>query len=228
MSCRIAFAWAACLFSASGMAAEPVRLFNGADLTGWKMVLDDPKADPAKTWSVRDGVLHCTGTPRGYLRTDKDGFKNYRLHVEWRWPEGTPDNANNGVLAHVTTPNALGVWPKSLEVQLANGNAGDFWVIPGDDGDDPTTIDVPLKGVPGENRFAGRRHFNFTDGSEKPVGEWNTMEIVCRDDTIAVKVNDEIVNYAFDCSVTEGAIALQSEGAPIEYRAVILTSIEGE
>ncbi|MGC1274287.1 MAG: DUF1080 domain-containing protein [Planctomycetaceae bacterium] len=217
----------ACLMTTSVVAGDPVKLFNGKDLSGWKAVLDDAQADPAKTWSVKDGLLHCTGTPRGYVRTDRDDFKNYKLQVEWRWPEGTPENANNGVLVHTTTPNALGVWAKSLEVQLGNGNAGDFWVIPGDDAADPTTIDVPLKGVPGEeHRIAGRRHFNFTDDSEKPHGQWNTLEIVCRGDAVTVKVNGDVVNYAFNSSVTTGAIALQSEGAPIEYRSVVLTPLE--
>ena len=208
-------------------AAEPVELFNGKDLSGWQPVLDKTDADPAKTWSVKEGILHCTGEPRGYLRTEADDFRNYHLRVEWRWPEGTSDRANNGVLVHTTTPNALGVWPRSLEVQLANGNAGDFWVIPGDDAPNATKIAVPLKGVPGyEDRIAGRRHFNFTERSEKPVGEWNTMEVVCRGDTVTVLVNGDVVNYAYNCNIESGAIALQSEGAPIEYRKVVLTPLE--
>lgn len=217
----------ACLLGTTTIAGEPQKLFNGKDLSGWKPVLDKEDADPAKTWSVENGLLKCTGEPRGYLRTEKDDFKNYHLKVEWRWPEGTSDNANNGVLVHTTTPGALGVWPKSLEVQLANQNAGDFWVIPGDDADDPTKIDVPLEGVPGyEDRIRGRRHLNFTEGSEKPVGQWNTMEVVCRDDKVTVVVNGEVVNYAFNCSVDSGAVALQSEGAPIEYREVVFTPLD--
>lgn len=219
-----------CVLCSAVGAGEPQRLFNGKDLSGWQPVLDKEGADPAKTWSVEKGLLKCTGEPRGYIRTERDNYKNYHLTVEWRWPEGTRENANNGVLVHTTTPGALGVWPKSLEVQLANQNAGDFWVIPGDDSEDPTKISVPLKGVAGfEDRIRGRRHFNFTEGSEKPVGEWNTVDIVCRDATVTVMVNGEVVNYAFDCSITSGAIALQSEGAPIEYRDVLLTPLdEGE
>ena len=216
----------ALLISSVASAAEPIKLFNGKDLTGWQPVLDPPDADPTKTWSVRDGLLHCTGQPRGYLRTTIDDYKNYHLRVEWRWPEGTADRANNGVLVHTSTPNALGVWPRSLEVQLANGNAGDFWVIPGNDSPNATKIDVPLKGVPGyEDRIAGRRHLNFTEGSENPIGEWNTMEIICKADTVAVLVNGELVNYAFNCNIDSGAISLQSEGAPIEYRIVVLTPL---
>src|ERR1700687_757971 len=58
-------------------------LFNGKDLTGWKTQL--PKdADPAKTWSVREGVIICTGKPNGYFYTDKS-YKNYVLLYDWRY-----------------------------------------------------------------------------------------------------------------------------------------------
>ena len=91
----------------------------------------------------------------------------------------------------------------------------------------PKSIGVPLKGVPGEeHRIAGRRHFNFTDGSEKPRGEWNEMEVVCRGNVVTVKVNGEVVNHAMNCNVTEGAIAVQSEGAPCEFREIVLTPLE--
>lgn len=217
----------ACFLCSTAEAAEPQKLFNGKDLSGWLPILDREGADPAKTWSVENGILKCTGEPRGYIRTERDDFKNYHLKVEWRWPEGTRENANNGVLVHTTTPAALGIWPKSLEVQLANQNAGDFWVIPGDDAEDPTLIDVPLKGVAGfGDRIRGRRHLNFTEGSEKPVGEWNTIEVVCRGDRVTVVVNGEVVNDATNCSISSGAIALQSEGAPIEYREVVLTPLD--
>ena len=39
---------------------------------------------------------------------------------------------------------------------------------------------------------------------------------------IDVEVNGEFVNHAENCSVTRGAIALQSEGTPIEYRNIRL------
>jgi len=215
----------AMLLTSVAAGGEPVRLFNGTDLAGWAGIVEDPNADPAKTWFVRDGLLQCSGKPKGYLRTEREDFKDYLLRVEWRWPEGTPERANNGVLVHVSKPGALGVWPKSLEVQLANGNAGDFWVIPGSDSPDATTIDVPFKGAE-EGRVLGRRHLNFTEGSEKPIGEWNEAEILCRGNTVAVKVNGEIVNYAFDCDVSHGAIAVQSEGAAVEFRRIELTPLE--
>ena len=199
-------------------AGDPVELFDGESLAGWTPVLSNGDVDPATVWSVKDGVLSCTGRPSGYIKTDRS-FKNYKLSVKWRW---TGEPGNNGVLVHATTPNALGVWPKCQEVQLANQNAGDFWVI-------GSEIKIPLEGVPGyEKMVQGRRHLNFNDGAEKPIGEWNEMTVICRDATITVLVNGTVVNYGYDSSVTEGSVCLQSEGAPIEYQDIVLTPLGGE
>jgi hypothetical protein len=195
-------------------ANEPqVRLFNGRDLTGWTAVSDQKDADPARTWSVAGGVLKCSGKPVGYLRTDRE-FADYVLTLEWRWPVGT-EGGNNGVLVHASKPRALGIWPKSIEVQLHAGNAGDLWVI-------GTELDVPDKA----RRKEGRRHKNLTDNSEKPIGEWNRMEITCKGDTLRVKVNADLVNEATHCTVARGAIGLQSEGVPIEFRNIMLTPLK--
>ena len=97
------------------------------------------------------------------------------------------------MLVHASTPRALGIWPKSIEVQLFKGNAGDLWVI-------GTDLDVPDEAA----RKEGRRHKNLTDGSEKPIGEWNRMEITCKGDTLRVKVNGDLVNEATNCTVTRG------------------------
>jgi hypothetical protein len=148
----------------------------------------------------------------GYLLTKKNDFANYVLELEWRWPE---KGGNNGVLVHVTKPGALGVWPKSLEVQLGSGDAGDFWVI-----GTTMALDKP------EGRIEERRHKNLSDGDEKPLGEWNKMEITCRGDDVLVKVNGKLVNHAKKVSQTKGAIALQSEGTPIEFRNIRLTTLK--
>lgn len=206
--------------AAAAHAAGTVDLFNGKDLTGWTHYLWDGKAKQedkqtpmSAVWSVQDGVLVCQGRPTGYIRTVKE-YENYRLSLEWRWPEGAK-GGNNGVLVHTSTPNALGQWPKSIEVQLAQGNAGDFWVI-------GTTLEVPEI----EKRRNGRRHLNLTDNSEKPPGEWNRMEIEARGDEIKVWVNGDLVNHATKCSERRGAIALQSEGALIYFRNIRLTPLD--
>jgi hypothetical protein len=195
-------------------AAEEINLFNGKDLSGWTYYLEDKTKKMEDVWSVKDGVLECKGSPVGYLRTEGE-YENYVLSLEWRWPEGTKAGANNGVLLHTTEPGALGVWPRSIEAQLANGNAGDIWVI-------GTTISIDNT----KKRRFDRRHLNLTDGSEKPIGEWNKYVCVCIDDTVTLIVNGDVVNFAWDVSQTKGAISLQSEGAPIEFRNIVLRTIE--
>lgn len=194
--------------SAEEKKTEP--LFNGKDLANWQWVSDKKDSRMEDVWSIKEGVLFCAGNPRGYIRTKNENYENYTLTVEWRWPKNGK-GGNNGVLVHTTTPGALGVWPKSIEVQLASGNAGDFWVI-------GTDLDVPNE----EQRKQGRRHLNLTDDSEKPLGQWNQMIITCKGDEVLVKVNGELVNHATNCTVTKGAISLQSEGAPIQFRKVEL------
>jgi hypothetical protein len=189
----------------------PIDLFNGRNLSGWTYRLEKPDVKPESVWSVKDGVLHCTGQPAGYLLTKATDFENYILTVQWRWPE---KGGNNGVLVHVTKPGALGVWPQSFEVQLANGTAGELWVI-------GTTLEISHP----RTHIEDRRHKNLIVGSEKPLGEWNTLEITCRGDAIAVRVNGYLVNRATKLSQQRGAIALQSEGTPIEFREIRLRKL---
>jgi hypothetical protein len=188
------------------LAPGGITLWNGRDLTGWRIYVNDATAEPAKAWSPTGGVLRLDTKASGYLRTEKE-FSNYRLHVEWRWPAGTPANANSGVLLHVHGPDAI--WPLCFEAQLKNGNAGQ---IVGMGVDIP---DAPLQ----NNR---KRSPRLADASEKPLGEWNAYDIRCRGDTIEVLVNGVRQNHVTKLPVSSGAIALQLEGFPIEFRNIWL------
>ena len=203
-----------------------ILLFNGADLSGWTIDAPalDKNPDAAKPFVVRNGMLVSLGKPGGHLISDKS-YSNYRLEVEYRFA-GKPGNC--GVLVHASTPRALyKMFPKSIEVQMMHQNAGDFWCIQED-------VAVPdmlkRRGGPKE-RWGGaagdlRRIKNLTDGSEKPVGEWNRMVIECLDDQIKVWVNGDLVNHGHNCTVKEGQIALQAEGSEVEFRKVLLTPIK--
>src|SRR3954470_127864 len=59
-----------------------VALFNGKNSAGWTYHLEKPDAKPSDVWSVKDGVLHCTGTPAGYLITKDNNFENYKLSLD--------------------------------------------------------------------------------------------------------------------------------------------------
>jgi hypothetical protein len=67
-----------------------------------------------------------------------------------------------------------------------------------------------------------RRILNLTDGSEKPLGQWNTMIVECRDRSVTVWVNGDLVNNGFNASVDQGKLAIQAEGAEVELRRVEL------
>ena len=90
-----------------------IELFNGRDFTGWTFCMKS-NADPALTWSVTNGVIHCTGRPNGYLRTTQS-YSNYIVTVEWRFVKVAPKADNTGVLVHMQLPDK--VWPMCIQNQ---------------------------------------------------------------------------------------------------------------
>jgi len=192
-------------------AAAPKALFNGKDFSGWTFDLIDSKVAPETIWTVQDGIIISKGRPPGVMRSDEE-FSNYELVVEWRWaPETKP--GNTGVLIHASTPREMFVWPKSIEVQLASGNAGDFWMI----GEEITVADAQAD---------GRRWVKKGESAEKPIGEWNTARIRSEGDKISVWINGKLMNQATSAVTKKGAICLQSEGGEVHFRKVELTPIE--
>ena len=206
-------------------AEETQSLFNGEDLTGWHVDIPslDKNPDGKGAFIVRDGNLVSLGTPRGHLITD-DAYENYRLDVEYRFA-GKPGNC--GVLVHASTPRALyKMFPKSIEVQMNHQHAGDFWCIV----EDITVPDMVKRRGPKEKwgitEGKARRILNLTDGSEKPVGEWNKMMIECVGDEVKVWVNGDLVNHGSKCTASKGQIAIQAEGSEVEFRKLELTPIK--
>jgi 3-keto-disaccharide hydrolase len=196
-------------------------LFNGADLSNWEADVParDTNPDAPPSFMVRDGMLVSLGKPEGHLVT-KQVYRDYRLEVEYRFP-GKP--GNSGVLVYASRSRALyKMFPQSIEVQMNSGDAGDFWCI-------QENIEVPDMETrrprePGQ-KWGGaegdaRRILNLTDGSEKPVGQWNTMVIEVRGRSVTVWVNGDLVNKGFNASKDSGKIAVQAEGAEVEFRKV--------
>lgn len=220
----VSLAAAATLSCTTLSGKRSVSLFNGKDLTGWHVDVPKMDKDPnAKSpFIVRDGLLVSLGTPNGHLITDAV-YQDYRLEAQYRFA-GKPGNC--GVLVHASTPRALyGMFPKSIEVQMHHQNAGDFWCI----AEDITVPDMEKRRGPkekwGVTGDKARRILNLTDGSEKPVGEWNTMVIECLGNAIKVWVNGDLVNHGYDCTAAKGQIAIQAEGSEVEFRKLQLTPI---
>lgn len=186
---------------------KTISLFDGVSLAGWHMDVPalDGQPDGTKPFIVRDGKLVSLGQPMGHLITD-GSYGDYRLTIEYRFSKQA---GNSGVIVHVSKPRVINnLLPQGIEAQLMSGNAGDFHMFA-----------ESLMSVADPTKRAGK---NTTDHSEKPLGEWNTMIVECRADTIKVWVNGDLVNSGVRCSVQRGQIALQSEGSEVEFRKLVL------
>ena len=199
-------------------------LFNGKDLTGWKVDVPhlDKHPDGKVPFVARDGMLVSLGSPGGHLVHDEVN-QNYRLEVEYRFA-GKPGNC--GVLVHSSKPRALyKMFPKSIEVQMYHKNAGDFWCIV----ENITVPNMVKRRGPEKNwgitEGKARRILNLTDGSEKEPGDWNRMVIECLNDQVKVWVNGDFVNHGSKCTARKGKIAIQAEGSEVEFRKLDLTPI---
>lgn len=205
--------------------AQERSLFNGKDLAGWHIDVPAMDKDPNlhNPFIIRNGLLVSLGEPQGHLITDAV-HENYRIEIQYRFA-GKPGNC--GLLLHASTPRALyGMFPKSIESQMMHKNAGDFWCIV----ENIEVENMETRRGPKENWGTvdgkERRVKNLTDDSEKPLGEWNTMIVECLNDHIKVWVNGDMVNHGFHCTAQKGHIALQAEGAEVEFRKVALTPIK--
>jgi len=186
--------------------SKRIDLFDGKTLDGWTFVSQKTNFPAASIWSVTNGVIRCLGKPNGYART-LQAYRDFRLHVEWRWPKAA---GNSGVFVHINPPDV--VWPLCFEAQLLAGDAGELRLNGG----------ARLASVTDPKVIAVRRR---VPGTEKPVGEWNEYDIVCRGDTISIRVNGVLQNEASGMSVSSGAIGLQAEGALVEFRNVYIEPV---
>lgn len=183
--------------------AETLRIFNGRDMTGWTLSSDALK----QTWSVKDGVFCNAGKPAGYIRTTAD-YDNYLLRLQMRHLT----KGNSGVLVRMTGQDK--VWPRSLEAQGMHRNMGDIWNID----------EFPMKTDP--KRLKGRRTQKMHSSSERALGQWNVYEIMLNGGDLEIRVNDLLQNEATECWETAGKICLQSEGAKLEFRNIVVVPIK--
>jgi hypothetical protein len=192
----------------AGFAQKKQSLFNGKNLKGWTVYVNDPKIKPEAYFYAKDGVIETPGVPAGYLRTTKE-YENYRLHVEWRYPEKP---TNSGILLHTTGPDKI--WVTHYQAQLKHENAGDF-IVHGV-GEKATIRDSVYVSTETVKPVVPKSH----PSNEKPAGEWNSFDITCKGNTVEIKVNGLLQNTATSCSLTKGAIGLQAEGSKIQFRNI--------
>ena len=167
--------------------------------------------DPIKTWSVANSVIHCTGQPYGYARTEEI-YHDYQLTVLWRFVRVAPHADNSGIFVHIQPPDQ--VFPECVECQGLYHHWGDLILGHGAKADGhpsgkKATV-IPQNGPP----------------NEKPVGQWDTDRIICRGDTVKLFVNEKLMNQIAGCNLSSGYIGIQSEGGDIEVRKMTLQPLE--
>ena len=160
------------------------------------------------TWSLRDGMIACTGRPNGFLRSRKI-YRNFIFRAQWRfqregWQGKPPDYPNAGYFIHAGVIDRT--WPKSLEVQGHYGEAGSLFGVRGG------SVTGAHRGPVHENR--------------RPFGEWESIEIASLDGVVTVKLTGKKMNEGREIDPSEGNICLQSEGWPVYYRNVSVRELE--
>jgi hypothetical protein len=186
--------------------ATSVELFNGKNFDGWTFCMKT-NSDPMQTWSVRDGVIHCTGQPYGYARTEQV-YSNYELTVVWRFVKVAPHADNSGIFVHIQSPDA--VWPECIECQGEYQHQGDFHLHAG----------VTANGHPLSTKST--RVPQLEPQNENPAGDWGTNQVICQGGSIHLYVNGKLMNQVTCCNLTSGFIGIQSEGGEIEVRKLSL------
>jgi hypothetical protein len=197
----------------SPLKADFVPMFNANDFKGWVNANCAPE-----TWSIKDGVISCTGKPIGALRTEKQ-YENFILEAEWRH---LSEGGNSGIFVWGTPISAPGVpFLRGIEVQVL-----DHGYLKKADPKKPKWFTVhgdvfPIHGatMTPHGESSGKRSFPSEERS-KPSPEWNHYRIEANNGRLTLAVNGKVVSGGDDCNYRKGYLALESEGAPVEFRNV--------
>lgn len=200
-------------------------LFNGRDLSGWVNVNTHPE-----TWQARDGMIVTTGTPMGYLRTDRM-YENFVFEFEWKHlPRNDGKPGNSGVFVWGDPIPALGNgnYTRGIEVQILLGlerknaegaytvtSEGDIFAIRG-------ATCVPERPHPG-----GAMRAIPSEKRTKGFGEWNHYRITARDGTLRLAVNGKEVSRIDQAVPRKGYLALESEGNAVQFRNLRIKELPG-
>lgn len=245
-------------------------LFNGKNLHGWETYIgplySESKKDfdgapiglnrdPAGVFSVvksgGEGVLRVSGEQFGGISTLEE-FESYHLQLQFKWGEkkyAPRDEAkrDSGLLYHANGEHGVDwfFWMSSLEMQIQEGDCGDYWGLVG------TAVDIKAtKNTDGEYIFnpdgtaltfshesEHDRHVKKIDNghSEKANGEWNTLDLYVLGDS-SIHVVNGVVKLATTRArrkvgdsltpLTRGKIQIQSEGAEVYYRNIKIRGID--
>lgn len=189
-------------------------MFNGKDLSGWIDVNTS-----TKTWSVKDGLLICTGHPIGVMRSEKM-YENFILQIEWRHMEA---GGNSGVFAWCDAEPRRNRLPNGVEVQMLEN---EWWKI-----HNRTNAYVSgelfgagsVRTTPDNPRGSRSKSIELRCNGK---GEWNKYTVVAVDGTIKLAINGKFVNGISKSTRKKGYLCLESEGAEIHFRNIRIMELE--
>jgi len=175
-------------------------LFNGKDLTGWKV----NEGGNIKVWGADKGVLFVQGGGGGWLMTEHE-YADFELRLEYKMPK----HGNSGVA--LRSPLKGDPAYAGMEIQLL---------------DDANWKDLRPAQYTGSiyDVVPPSKHVS------KPFGEWNQMRIVAKGRKITVELNGtKIVNANLDDHKEhskrhpgllrdKGHLGLQSHDGRVEFR----------
>lgn len=191
------------------------------------------------TWTEKDGVIVTTGKPLGGARSRK-AYQNFEMVVEWKHHTRA---GNSGVF--LWCPEAAftdlppGRLPRTgIEVQVLDlGYETDWEKSKGRPSDWFTSHgDVFPVGAARMKAFTPEIEYSKADGTKykvgnpessrsfptrrltRPVGQWNHYYIRAINGEVRLWVNGEEVNGGTACSPSKGYLALEAEGALVEFR----------
>jgi hypothetical protein len=214
----------------SGLAETPPRAFIDGSGPGWRTLGADDFAGVngnADTWTWKDGVLLCSGTPIGVMRT-RQKFTNFEMVLQWRHLRMA---GNSGVFVWVPDEALAQLKPDVLpdygiEVQMLDhgyreqyekktGKKGDWFTTHGDIfavGKTKLTPFPPLS--PNGSRSFPRKELS------RGVGEWNHYYVRGINGEVRLLVNGEEVSGGSDADPRTGYLCLESEGSPVEFKHI--------
>lgn len=199
-------------------AQTKVELFNQKDFSGWYAYdLEAGKQnDASKLFSIHDKTIRLYGAHAGYLMSEKS-YTNFKLTAEYRWNTDTTfirknDKKNSGLMYLVPNDTPDELWPKGIQYQIKEGATGDFVLLKN------VTLEIKGENIGPGASVVSKNFFN----AAKPIGEWNTIEIIVNGGKVIQKLNNQLVNEGENPSVTTGRILLQYEGFPIDFRKIEL------
>lgn len=194
-------------------APAAVTPFAQHDLAAFDHVLADPTVARERVWTLREGVLACTGAPLGVLYT-REAYTDVRIELEYRWAPGTKPG-NSGIMARLSPK--TGALPRTLEVQLQHGNAGDVIGLKGFS----IAESRQARWFERDSAVAGKvTGVKKAHAAERAPGEWNRLAIELRGGRCTVDINGQRVNDVSGIETSPGPIGLQSEGGEIHFRGL--------